>query len=169
MSSLNRLVLCLNAAYEPLTIITARRALTLVLKGAAVVEAVSAYTVRTAQLSIPVPDVIRMVKYRRVPRQNRSVSRKGLLLRDGFTCQYCAKHLPAGDLTLDHVTPKSRGGASSWENLVSACFSCNNKKGNRTPVEAGMVLAKAPRQVGAHAKHRLMAGDTQVWDRFLFV
>ena len=167
--SLNRLVLCLNASYEPINIITARRALTLVLKGAAVVEAVSTYTVKTAKLSIPIPDVIRMVKYRRVPRQNRSVSRKGILLRDGFGCQYCGKHLPAGDLTLDHVTPKSRGGASTWENLVACCFGCNNRKGNRTPVEAGMMLAKQPRQVGAHAKHRLMAGNADVWDKYLFV
>lgn len=168
MSSLNRLCLVLNASYEPINITAARHALTLVFKGAAIVEEVSHHVVRTSKISIPVPNVIRLIRYRRVPRQNRSVSRKGILLRDGFTCQYCSGRLPAGELTLDHVTPRSRGGGSTWENLVACCFPCNNKKGNRTPQEAGMELSKQPRQVSIHAKHRLMAGDSVVWDKYLF-
>lgn len=166
--SLNRLVLVLNASYEPINITPARHALTLVFKGAAVVEDVSRYVVRTAKISIPVPNVIRLVRYRRVPRQNRSVSRKGILLRDGFTCQYCQTKLAAGELTLDHVIPRSRGGLSTWENLAACCFPCNNRKGNRTPDEAGMVILKQPRQISIHAKHRLMAGDSSAWDRYLF-
>ena len=166
--SLNRLVLVLNATYEPINITSARRALTLVLKGAAVVEECTPFTVRTARINIPIPSVVRLQKYRRMPRQNRSVSRKGIILRDGSTCQYCQSRLPAGALTLDHVIPRSRTGESSWENLVASCRPCNNKKGSRTPQEAGMMLARQPRQIGIHAKHRLMAGDEQVWEKYLF-
>ena len=167
--SLNRLVLVINCAYEPVNIVPARRALTLVFKGAAVVEEVSAYTVRTARLDIPIPSVVRLMKYRRIPRQNRAVSRKGILLRDGSACQYCGARLPAGSLTLDHVIPRSRRGFSTWENLVTCCFPCNNRKANRTPAEAGMALLKQPRQVSLHAKHRLMAPvDSAVWNKYMF-
>lgn len=168
MSSLNRLCLVLNASYEGINITSARHALTLVFKGAAVVEDVSSHFVRTSKITIPVPNVIRLIRYRRVPRQTRSVSRKGILLRDGFTCQYCDRRLPAGDLTLDHVIPRSRGGGSTWENLVGCCFPCNNKKGSRTPQEAGMDLLKQPRQVSIHAKHKSLQGDEKAWDKFLF-
>jgi 5-methylcytosine-specific restriction endonuclease McrA len=69
---------------------------------------------------------------------------------------------------MDHVIPKSRGGSSTWENLVAACFRCNNLKADRTPQEAGLALAKQPRQITIHAKHRLLIGDEQIWDRYLF-
>ena len=141
--SLNRLVLVLNASYEPINICAATRALALVLKGAAAVERRSGVTVRTAHLDIPIPSVVRLLKYRRVPRQHRSVSRKGIILRDASSCQYCRSALPAKSLTLDHVFPKSRGGESSWENLVACCFACNNRKGCRTPQAAGMTLVRA--------------------------
>jgi 5-methylcytosine-specific restriction endonuclease McrA len=167
--SLNRLVLVINASYEPINITSARRALTLVLKGAAVVEAVSAFKIRTSKITIPVPSVVRLCRYRKMPRLNRSVSRKGIILRDGSACQYCGRSLPAKDLTLDHVIPRSRDGSSTWENMVASCFPCNNKKGSRTPQEAGMSLARAPRQISIHAKHRLMAGaDEPAWERYLF-
>jgi 5-methylcytosine-specific restriction endonuclease McrA len=166
--SLNRLALVLNASYEGVNIVTARRALTLVLKGAAVVERVSSFTVHTSKMDIPIPSVIRLLKYRRIPRQNRSVSRKGLLLRDGNRCQYCGHVLPPRELTLDHVRPKSRGGASTWENLVAACFPCNNRKSDSLPEEAGMVLLKPPRQLSIHAKHRMLQGDEVAWSEFLF-
>jgi 5-methylcytosine-specific restriction endonuclease McrA len=168
MSHLNRLCLVINASYEAINVTSARRALTLIFKGAAIVEEVSAFTIRTSKINVPVPAVIRLIKYRRVPRQNRAVSRKGILLRDGNACQYCSVQLPAGRLTLDHVIPRSRGGQSTWENLVACCFECNNMKGDRTPQEAGMALAKLPRQVTVHAKHRLLAGDAKTWDKYLF-
>ena len=166
--SLNRLTLVLNASYEAVNICSARRALTLVFKGAAVVERVSAFTVHTSKIDIPIPSVVRLLKYRRIPRQNRSVSRKGILLRDRGACQYCGQALPPRSLTLDHVIPRSRGGASAWENLVASCFPCNNRKGDRTPQECGMALLKQPRQISIHAKHRLLAGDEKTWDEFLF-
>jgi 5-methylcytosine-specific restriction endonuclease McrA len=166
--SLNRLCLVINASYEAINVTTARRALTLVFKGAAVVEEVSGYTIRTSNLNVPVPSVVRLMKYRRMPRQNRAVSRKGILLRDGNACQYCGARLPSGSLTLDHVMPRSRRGANSWENLVAACFPCNNRKRNKTPAEAGMTLARQPRQISVHAKHRLLAADSRAWDKYLF-
>jgi len=133
-----------------------------------VVEQGSAYTVRTSKIDLPIPSVVRLQHYKRIPRWNRSVSRKGILLRDGGACQYCRSKFPAKDLTMDHVIPRSRGGGSTWENLVACCFRCNNRKGNRTPPEAGMLLARPPRQIGIHARHRLMASDQATWDRYLF-
>jgi 5-methylcytosine-specific restriction endonuclease McrA len=125
--------------------------------------------VRTSKISIRIPSVVRLLKYRRMPRQNRAVSRKGIMLRDAGACQYCLVRLPLRSLTLDHVIPKSRGGSSTWDNLVAACYACNNFKGDRTPQEAGLTLASQPRQVGVHAKHRLlMADNDKSWDRYLF-
>lgn len=100
-----------------------------------------------------------------MPRQNRAVSRKGILLRDGNTCQYCHAKTAPKSLTLDHVIPRARAGESSWENLVACCFACNNRKGSGTPQEAGMALAKRPRPVTLHARHRLLAGEDQAWEK----
>jgi 5-methylcytosine-specific restriction endonuclease McrA len=166
--SLNRQCLILNASYEAIHVASARRALTLVFKGAAVVEEVSAHTIRTAKILVPLPSVIRLMKYRRVPRPTRPVSRKGIMLRDRNTCQYCGAELTPRNLTLDHVIPRSRAGASTWENLVACCFPCNNRKGNRTPQESGMPLLRRPISIGLHARHRLLAGDMQIWEKYLF-
>ena len=167
--SLHRLTLVLNASYEPINIVSARRAITLVMKGAAYVEEASAHFIRTARISIPVPSVVRLLVYRRMPRQNRAVSRKSIMLRDRYTCQYCQRPFETKKLTLDHVVPRSRGGGSTWENLVACCYPCNNRKADRTPVEAGMALSGKPAQIGIHAKHRLMAGTAEpAWDKYLF-
>lgn len=167
--SLNRLTLVLNASYEAINVISAKRALTLVMGGKAYVEEPSGHFIRTAKMSVQIPSVIRLLVYRRMPRQNRAVSRKSILLRDRFTCQYCHSTLEPRKLTLDHVIPRSRGGGSTWENLVSSCYGCNNSKANRTPAEAGMVLARKPAQIGIHARHRLMIGTAEPsWDKFLF-
>ena len=167
--SLNKPVLVINASYEPINVTSARRALTLLFKGAAVVEEVSAHVARTSKINIPIPSVVRLLKYRRMPSQNRAVSRNGIMLRDAGTCQYCLVRLGPRSLTIDHVIPKSRGGSSTWDNLVAACYTCNNFKGDRTPQEAGLTLARQPRQVGVHARHRLLMGDNdKSWDRYLF-
>jgi 5-methylcytosine-specific restriction endonuclease McrA len=166
---LNRLVLVLNASYEPVNVCTARRAMKLICKGHAVVEVPSACMVHAGRLDFPLPSVIRLLQYKRVPRFKRSVSRKGILLRDRNTCQYCGAVLPSRDLTLDHVIPRSRRGESVWENLVASCFPCNNRKGSRTPAEAGMALAKPPARVGIHAKHRLLCIDETAWGPYLFM
>jgi len=90
------------------------------------------------------------------------------MLRDRNTCQYCHAALAPRSLTLDHVVPRSRCGASTWENLVACCFACNNRKGDRTPEEAGMPLIRKPMPVGLHAKHRLVAGEMDGWEKYLF-
>jgi 5-methylcytosine-specific restriction endonuclease McrA len=92
-------------------------------------------------------------------------------MRDKYTCQYCLKSPPAVDLTLDHVVPRSRHGESTWENLVACCHACNNRKGNRTPEEAGMKLHRAPRPFSLHtSRHlmRLLGKSDDQWRKYLF-
>lgn len=167
---LNRPVLVLNASYEGVSVISARRAMTMVCKGVACVQEVSPYKVRTDKMVLPVPSVIRLNYYRKVPRPSRSLTRKQVLLRDGYVCQYCGKKFPVGELTLDHVMPQSRGGGDTWENLVTACFPCNNKKRACTPEEAGMKLLRRPVRLLIHAKHRLLmsAADQNAWGKYLY-
>jgi 5-methylcytosine-specific restriction endonuclease McrA len=166
--SLHRLALVLNASYEPINVVPARRAIGMVIRGKACVEVASADEVRTARGRVVVPGVVRLLTYRRVPRVNRAVSRKSILLRDRHTCQYCGLVFAARFLTLDHVVPRSRGGASTWENLAAACSACNNRKADRTPAEAGMTLLRKPAAVGIHARHRLLMGGDAAWDKYLF-
>lgn len=172
-SPLNNLVLVLNACFEPCNVVTVKRALTLVLGGKAVVESPGKETVQTAHATFPVPSVIRLIVYRRIPRMTRSVSRKNILLRDRFTCQYCGAVFVTSKLTLDHVVPRSKGGGNSWENLVTSCKPCNALKADRTPQEAGMRLLHKPAAIGIHAKHRLVMEQNggkglEGWDRYLF-
>lgn len=99
------------------------------------------FTIHTVSQNYPFPSVIRLHRYLRVPYRKVELSRKNIFRRDAHTCQYCGnKH----DLTLDHILPKSRGGPDTWENLVTACKSCNNIKGNKTPKEAKMTLMNKP-------------------------
>jgi 5-methylcytosine-specific restriction endonuclease McrA len=168
---LHRPVLVLNASYEPINICAARRAIVLVLKGVATAEEQSHLTVRSAIKSVTLPSVIRLLGYRRIPHQTRSLSRKNILMRDRFTCQYCLRALPSGELTLDHVVPRSRSGESAWENLVACCHDCNNRKGSRTPEEAGMRLARQPRPFSLHtSRHlmRLLGKSDEQWKKYLF-
>ena len=128
MPTLDRLhkpVLVLNASFEPINVCAARRALVLVLKGVASAEETSPGVFHSARHSLRVPSVIRLLEYRRIPHQTRALSRKNILMRDRYTCQYCHRTLPASELTLDHVVPRSRGGETSWENLVACCHHCN--------------------------------------------
>jgi 5-methylcytosine-specific restriction endonuclease McrA len=164
-------VLVLNASYEPINICAARRALVLVLKGVASAEEISASAIHSARNSVRLPSVIRLLEYRRIPRQTRALSRKNILMRDRYTCQYCHRSLASGELTLDHVIPRSRAGESAWENLVACCHYCNNRKGNRTPEEAGMKLLRQPRPFSLHTSRHLMRmlgkGEAQ-WRKYLF-
>jgi len=174
MVSLDRLhkpVLVLNASYEPINICAARRALVLVLKGVASAEEHATNHVHSSRHTMPMPSVIRLLEYRRIPMQTRALSRKNILMRDRYTCQYCLKTSPSGELTLDHVIPRSRHGETTWENLVACCHYCNNRKGNRTPEEAGMKLARAPRPFSLHtSRHlmRLLAKSDDQWRKYLF-
>ncbi len=136
--------LVLNATYEPLTFISVRRAVVLLLREKAeVVEAAVERRLRSEKFSMPVPLVIRLITYIKIPQRfNFPFTRRGVLNRDNHTCQYCGA--TGGPLTVDHVVPVSRGGATSWENCVACCPSCNARKGDRTPEEAGMKLLNKP-------------------------
>jgi 5-methylcytosine-specific restriction endonuclease McrA len=171
LESLQTPVLVLNASYEPINVCAARRALVLVLKGVASAEEHSGLHVHSARHGLRLPSVIRLLEYRRIPHQTRALSRKNILMRDRYTCQYCGKILSSADLTLDHVMPRSRAGETSWENLVACCHYCNNRKGNRTPEEAGMKLARAPHPYSLHtSRHlmRLLAKSDENWRKYLF-
>lgn len=140
-------VLLTNASYQVLSRIGWQRAVVLVVTGAG--EILSAHPtrlVRSQHLSIPLPTIVRLNDYRHVQfrsAESRFPSYRQIRIRDGRRCAYCGG---PGD-TVDHVVPRSRGGSGHWDNLVCACRVCNNRKADRTPLEAGMRLRWAPRQV----------------------
>ncbi len=142
-------VLVLNASYEPLSLISVKRAVVLLLTDKAeVVEQDVARQLHAERIAVDVPLVIRLVTYIAIPRGLRvPFSRKALLARDGHTCQFCGKSGVA--LTVEHLQPRSRGGVTSWENCVAACTRCNHRKGNRTRAEAaklGLTLRREPQR-----------------------
>ncbi|MCU0722173.1 MAG: HNH endonuclease [Planctomycetes bacterium] len=100
--------------------------------------------VRTVACEIRVPRIIRLVAYDKFPRHQIRFNRRNIFARDGNRCQYCGRRFPSSELSLDHVVPRSGGGDSTWENLVSACRECNARKGGRTPPAAGMKLIRKP-------------------------
>lgn len=164
-------VLVLNASFEPINVCPARRAIVLVLKGIAMTEEVNGHILHAARVAFRVPSVIRLLEYRRIPHQTRALSRKNILLRDRNTCQYCGTMVPSGELTLDHVVPRSRGGKSTWENLVACCPLCNRRKGSRLPAEADMKLLREPRAFTLHTSRqimRLMGHSDDRWRKYLF-
>lgn len=137
-------VLVLNASYEPLNVCTVRRAHVLVFKGKAELIEELDQPLRSATDTYPWPHVIRLLTYVRVPRTvKRKISRRALFARDGWRCVYCGEN--GGRLTLDHVVPRSRGGDSVWENVVTSCSPCNLRKGDRLLEEASMTLRNQPR------------------------
>lgn len=100
--------------------------------------------IRSVNFEVCVPRVLRLLYYDRLPRQRLRLNRRNIFARDANQCQYCGKHFPTSELSLDHVLPTCRGGDASWENLVCACVKCNVRKGGRTPQEAGMKLIRKP-------------------------
>lgn len=133
--------LVLNATYEPLCVVSVRRAAILVLTAKAVCVADGDGFLHSARDALPVPSVIRLTRYVRVPyRTHVGLSRRAIFARDGWRCVYCRG--PAE--TIDHVMPRSRGGAHAWENVVAACARCNHSKGDRTTAELGWQLAVPP-------------------------
>jgi 5-methylcytosine-specific restriction endonuclease McrA len=140
-------VLVLNASYEPLQLVPVRRAVVLLLQEKAELVEAAEQKLRARSISLDVPIVIRLVRYIKIPRRLRlPCSRRGVIARDRDVCQYCGTQPGRSHLTVDHVLPRSRGGATSWENVVTACRDCNHRKGGRTPEEANMVLLSVPRQ-----------------------
>ena len=134
-----RNVLVLNASFEPLSVVSARRATCLVLADKAEIIESGEELVRSPSFAMNVPLVVRLRYMVKAPRQRRAVlSRRAVFARDDYQCQYCGAHADS----IDHIVPRSRGGHHSWENLVAACKPCNLSKRDRTPEEAGMVLRR---------------------------
>ncbi|RIQ14366.1 HNH endonuclease [Jiangella rhizosphaerae] len=151
--------LVLNASYEPLAVVSVRRAVILILTEKAVVEhADTEKLIRSATRELPTPLVVRLLRFVRVPyRRKVPWSRSGVLERDGRRCAYCAGRANS----IDHIVPTSRGGAQrSWLNTVAACVSCNQLKADRTPAEAGMTLLVEPFEPKAHRALVLALGIT---------
>jgi 5-methylcytosine-specific restriction endonuclease McrA len=160
---LNSRVLVLNRSYLPVHVTSVKRAFALLYQGVAraVDEQYRTFDFASwRQLSIEihherigivdgfirVPRVLLLQAYERVPRRHVRFSRFNIFARDNNTCQYCGQRLPRMELNLDHVIPRSRGGLSTWENIVCSCHTCNRRKGGRTPEEARMMLIRRPRR-----------------------
>ncbi|MFQ5913217.1 MAG: HNH endonuclease [Nitrospinota bacterium] len=136
-------VLVLNRSYEPLQICSGRRAITMILGGRAEAVEGDGFLVRSFHLSLRLPSVIRLQRYVRIPRRGEiAFSKRNVFRRDNHSCQYCGYQ--GKGLTIDHVIPRSRGGRTSWENVVVACQPCNSEKGNRTLGESGFSLLRTP-------------------------
>lgn len=138
--------LLLNSTYEPLKVITWQRAVTLLWLGK--VEVIRTYdrAVRSVTFKIQMPAVVRLLRFIRRKRPQISFSRRNLFARDANSCQYCGGRREPSDLTYDHVTPRSMGGKTDWQNIVTCCIECNRKKGGRTPEQAGMRLLRHPKR-----------------------
>jgi 5-methylcytosine-specific restriction endonuclease McrA len=137
-------VLVLNATFEPINVCTVRRAVVLLLKEKAEVIEHGSWALRSENSSIARPIVIRLVTYVRIPRDGgrRKITRRAVFARDDWTCQYCGGR---SNLTVDHVIPRSKGGTSSWENIVASCAPCNRRKGDRMPRQANMHPRRVPK------------------------
>ena len=125
--------------------------------------------VRTVSLEIRVPRVIRLLGYDRLPRQQVKFNRRNVFARDANRCQYCNRRFPTSELTLDHVVPRSRGGGTTWDNLVCACVACNSRKGGRSPREAGLKLVRKPERPKRNPLLQLTLGSPRYksWRQFV--
>ncbi|MCK4579698.1 MAG: HNH endonuclease [Candidatus Marinimicrobia bacterium] len=139
---LNRYVLVLNQAYEPVMVTNAKRAVVLLLLEKA--EELVNYNemIHSTSWEMPLPSIVRLARYIPIQRREVVLTRKNLLKRDNHACQYCGRS--SVPLTIDHIIPRQNGGKNSWENLVAACHPCNVRKGNKTPTEALMPLLRTP-------------------------
>jgi 5-methylcytosine-specific restriction endonuclease McrA len=161
-------VLVLNVTYEPLSVIPVARAVHLLLSSRAELIEASDAVLRSASLELPVPVVIRLLNFVRVPHNlPLPLSRRALLLRDNYTCQYCGEQPGRELLTIDHVLPRSRGGRTEWENVVAACAPCNRRKSNRTPDEANMKLLNNPHRPRFWAMALLTMSNNDAWRKYL--
>ncbi|MBU3684355.1 MAG: HNH endonuclease [Phycisphaerales bacterium] len=194
-SVLDARVLVLNKLYSAVRVVDARRAFTLLCKGAAEVVNVEAGSyvsyslnswaeaaefqrafeheehdwVTTPSIVMAVPKIIRLLGYERLPREPVKLNRRNIYARDQNRCQYCGKHFSTKELTLDHVVPRVQGGDNSWTNLVCACVRCNARKGGRTPNQARMKLIRDPVKPRRNPAITLRLGSPkyQSWKAFL--
>jgi 5-methylcytosine-specific restriction endonuclease McrA len=125
--------------------------------------------VRTVRMHIAVPKVIRLLGYDRLPQQDVKLNRRNIFARDRNRCQYCGRHFPTSELSLDHLVPRSQGGKSTWLNLVCCCVACNSRKGGRTPQQAAMTLVRQPVKPKRNPVINLRLGSEKYasWKAFL--
>src|SRR4051794_24270002 len=160
-------VLVLNATYEPINVCTVRRAVVLLLKEKAEVIEHGELHLHSATHTMTRPVVIRLVSYVRIPRDThrRKITRRAVFARDEWTCQYCGSR---SNLTVDHVIPRSKGGPSSWDNIVASCAPCNRRKGDHHLNHANMTLRRAPRAPGPHVFIQVASPTIpQSWRQYL--
>ncbi len=148
---MNEPVLVLNANYEPLNICTLKRAVGLMMTGKAELLVNGRGDIKTASISFPRPSIVRLSYMVHRPRPRVKLTKREIFRRDRYACQYCGERSPI--LTIDHIMPRHRSGAHSWENLVTACPTCNRHKGGRTPHEANMPLRSTPGEPSASAEY----------------
>lgn len=194
-AGLDAKVLVLNKFYAAIRVVSARRAFSLLVRDAAEVIHVDNGSfvnhdltswievselarefepdahdwVRTVRFDVAVPRVIRLLGYDRLPAQRVKLNRRNLFARDRNRCQYCGKHFPTSELSIDHVEPRSQGGPDTWYNLVCACVKCNARKGGRTPTQARMSLIRSPYQPKRNPliSVKLGSGKYESWKSFL--
>lgn len=166
---MRQMVLVLNQNYEPLNVCNMRRAIGLILHHKAEILDVYQHPIVTASRTIDAPSVIRLSHLIRRPHPRVKLTRREIFIRDNYTCQYCGTH--SGDLTIDHIVPRSRGGSHSWENLVSACRSCNHRKGGKLLTDSKMRLRQQPYEPRAGRyytiQRRLNSAVTDAWLKFI--
>lgn len=163
----NKPVLVLNATFEPLNVCNIKRALGLVLSGKAEIIVNGRGHIYTKAASYELPSVIRLSYMVKRPHPHIALSKREILHRDNYTCQYCGKKTHT--LTIDHVIPRYRNGPHTWENLVAACPVCNHRKGSKTPEEANMKLRRKPYEPTASAQYRFghHLNNHQEWEQFI--
>jgi len=164
-------VLLLNITYEPLKIINWKKAITLLMLGK--VEVLEEYgrDIHSVSFTIKLPAVVRLLMLVKRPINQVRFSRQNIYARDKYKCQYCGQKLPVEDLSYDHVVPKSRGGKTLWNNIVTSCIVCNRKKGGRTPREANMRLIRKPSKPKWLPALRITIGFKEVptsWQDYLY-
>jgi len=169
LSITNRSVLVLNQTYEPLHICNVRRAIVLLIEQkASMVEVVDHLVLCSASSEFPVPTIIRINRYVRVHNWYAVLNKANIFRRDNHTCQYCeATNVP---LTIDHIIPKVLGGKDTWENLVTACICCNNKKGDRLLESTGLALKSMPKRPHKiHTLQRFSGAPLEEWRPYLYL
>lgn len=171
-----RVLLLNGSTWEPLAVVSIPRAMNLLISGKAVTIEDSGRTLKTVSSQFPVPSVIALRRYINVPRRQAHWSRRGVLVRDEFTCIYCG--LKAGDtqrgkllskssFTVDHIIPKSRNGKDTWSNTACACETCNHRKGSRLPNEAGMRLLWEPKTPRTSYLVIAVGTGPEAWKRYI--
>ena len=171
-----RVLLLNGSTWEPLSVITAPRAINLLLAGKAIAVEQTGQYLRTVRRQFEIPSVIALKSYVNVPRRQSHWNRKGVLMRDGYTCIYCGirlgtmrkgKVLSKRDFTIDHIIPRSKGGKDTWSNTACACSKCNRRKGSRLHHVAGMRLRWEPKTPRTSYLVIAMGSGPEVWKRYI--